>query len=67
MAVAGDYTAGFESIPEVIFDVLIGEVLAYVGLHLEDPAEDFLCCEAVEGASETLESGGVGEERVAES
>ena len=46
VAVAGDDLAGSESRPEVVADGSVGEGGADVGLHFEDPAEDFLCGEA---------------------
>ena len=49
VAVAGDYLAGFEGGPEVGFYVGVGEGGADVGLHSEDPAENFLGGEAGEG------------------
>ena len=57
VAVAGDDLAGFQRRPEVVFDVLVGEGGADVGLHFEDPAEDFLGGEAVERAREAEEAG----------
>ena len=66
VAVAGDHLPGIEGRPEIVLDGLVGEVCADVRLHFEDPAEDFLGCQAVEGAGETLQAGGVAEEGVAE-
>lgn len=34
VAVTRDDLAGFESVPDVIFDFLVGEVVADLGLHL---------------------------------
>ena len=48
VAVAGHDLAGFEGAPEVVFDGGVGEGGADVGLHFEDPAEDFLSCESGE-------------------
>ncbi len=45
VSVAGDYLAGFQGRPEVVFYVGVGEGGPDLGLHFEDPAEDFLCCE----------------------
>ena len=47
VAVAGDYAAGFEGGPEVGFYGGVGEGSADMGLHLENPAEDFLGGEAI--------------------
>ena len=40
--VAGDHLAGGEGGPEVVFYGRVGEGGADVGLHFEDPTEDFL-------------------------
>ncbi len=48
VAVAGDDLPGFEGRPEIVLDVLVGEGGADVGLHFQDPAEDFLGGEAGE-------------------
>ncbi len=53
VSVARDYLAGFQGRPEVAFDGSVGEGCADVGLHFQDPAEDFLGCES---EREVLES-----------
>ena len=49
VAVAGDHAAGFEGAPEVGFYGGGGDGGADFGLHLEDPAEDFLGGESERG------------------
>ena len=63
VAVAGDDATGVEGGPEVVFDGGVGESGADVGLHLEDPAEDFLGCEAVVGGEECKQDDRNGWER----
>ena len=57
VSVAGDYLVGIQGRPEVLFDGVVGEGGADVGLHFQDPAEDFLCCETVELALASDETG----------
>ena len=57
VAVAGDYLIGFQGGPEVLFDGVVCEGGADVGLHFQDPAEDFLCCETVGLALASAEKG----------
>jgi hypothetical protein len=67
VTVAGDDTAGLESVPEVSADVLVRELGSDLVLHLEDPAENLLSGQTVEGTSETKETGAVAQEGIAES
>lgn len=62
VSVTGDDSAGLEGIPEVLLNVLLGDIGADLGLHLEDPLEDLLVSSAVERASKTVETSGEGEE-----
>ena len=57
-------TATLERAPQVILDVLLGWVRRHSVLHLQDPAQHLLGGETVQRASETLETGGVGQEGV---
>ena len=67
VAVSGDDLAGIEGIPEVLFDVLIGEVVTNRLLHGREPVQDLLVSKTVEGPSKTVQAGGKGEHRGAES
>lgn len=62
VAVAGNDTARVESVPEVLGDGLVAEVIANRLLHLREPVEHLLVGEAVEGTGETVEAGGEREE-----
>lgn len=66
VAVTRHDTAAVEGGPEVVVDVVFGVVSGDGLLHLDDPAEDFLGGEAVEGAGETLETGAVAKKGVAQ-
>ena len=55
VSVAGDHLAGLQGRPEVIFHVGVGEGGPDLGLHFEDPAEDFLRCETGNRVSVRLE------------
>lgn len=61
VAVAGDHLAGLEGGPEVGFYVGVGGGGADLGLHFEDPAEDFLGGESAWGRISVV---GMGKERV---
>lgn len=67
VAIAGDDTARVERGPEVLLDILLSVAGRDVVLHLKNPAENLLGGKAVERTSQTLETGTVGEERVAQS
>ena len=67
VAVAGNDLAGLEGGPEVVLDVLLGELLANLCLHVQDPAEHLLGSKAVERAGKTEKTSAVAEEGVAES
>jgi hypothetical protein len=58
--------SALEYAPDVLLDLLRGRVVADLLLHAEDEAKNLLVGEAVEGPSETGETGRVGEERVRE-
>ena len=47
VSIARNYLARLQGRPEVIFYGGVGEGGPDVGLHLEDPAKDFLGCEAM--------------------
>lgn len=66
VAVAGHDLARFQRLPEVLLDVLVGELVTDLGAHVEDPAEHFLGGQAVEGAGQAEQTGGVTEVGVAE-
>lgn len=66
VAVAGNDTAGVEGRPEVLGDVLIGEIVTNGLLHLGEPVQDLLVGKTVEGTGETVETSGQREEGGAE-
>ena len=67
MSVAGNHAAGLEGVPEVISDILLGELGSNLVLHSQDPAQDLLGGQSVQRASQTQQTGTVAQERVAES
>ena len=66
VAVTRDDLATLKGRPDVLLDGLVGGRVANLGLHLPEPDEDLLVGKTVERTSETVESGGVGEEGVGE-
>jgi hypothetical protein len=58
--------SALEYAPDVLLDLFRGRIVANLLLHTENEAEDLLVGEAVEGPSETGETGRVGEEWVRE-
>lgn len=47
VTVAGHDLARLKGAPEILLDVLVGELVADLGAHVQDPAEDFLRGETV--------------------
>jgi hypothetical protein len=64
VAVSGNNLTTLEGRPDVLLDSLIGCILTNLPLHLAKPDKDFLISETVKGASETVEGGRVGKERI---
>src|SRR5699024_10293345 len=67
VAVARNDTSRLQGAPEVVTDVVVGELGADLILHGQDPAEDLLGGKAVQRAGQTQQTGAVAEVRVAES
>lgn len=61
VSVTRDDLTGLERVPEVLFNVLLTDVVSDDGLHLLDPLENFLVGETVERSSETTQTGCEGE------
>lgn len=66
MTVAGDDTASVESIPEVLGNGLVAEVITNDLLHLSEPVQHLLVSQAVQGPGKTVQASGQGEEGRAE-
>lgn len=66
MAVAGNDTTSVEGRPEVVGDVLVGQIVTNNLLHLAEPVKDLLVSQAVQGTGKTVETSGEREERRAE-
>lgn len=62
VAVTGNNTASVESVPQVLFNVLLAHVGANVLLDLENPLKNLLVSTAVQGAGKTVETSGQGKE-----
>lgn len=62
MTVTGNDTASVKGIPEVLLNVLLGDVGANLGLDLENPLKNLLVGTAVEGTSKTVKTSGKGKE-----
>ena len=56
VAVTWNDTAAVEGVPEVLLDVLIGEIISDSLLHLSEPVENLLVGQSVERTSKTLET-----------
>lgn len=67
VAVTGNDTARVQSIPEILGDGLIREIVTNDRLHLGEPVEDLLVGETVEGTGKTVQASGEGKEGGAES
>lgn len=61
VSVTWNDTSGVEGGPEVLLDLLIGEIRANGLLHLNQPVEDLLVGKTVEWAGKTVKSGSEGE------
>lgn len=64
MAVTRNDLTAFEGGPDIFFDGLIRRFLPDFSLHFAKPKQNFLVCQAMEWARETIESGTIGEERI---
>ena len=64
VAISRDNVSTVEGFPDVFADSLVRSILADLGLHLAKPDEDFLISKAVKRAGKTIQSSGVGKERV---
>lgn len=62
VSVTGDDSTGLKGIPEVLLNVLLGDIRANLGLHLENPLKDLLVSSAVERTGKTVETSGQREE-----
>ena len=62
VTVTGDDSSGLKGIPEVLLNVLLGDIRANLGLHLENPLKDLLVSSAVERTGKTVETSGQREE-----
>lgn len=58
VTVTGNDTASVKSIPEVLLNVLLSDVRANLGLHLENPLKNLLVGTAVKGTSKTVKTSG---------
>lgn len=67
VAVTWNDLSGVEGSPEVLLDLLIGEIVANGGLHLGEPVKNLLVGKTVEWASKTVQASGEGEHGRAES
>lgn len=66
MAVTGDNLAAVESAPDVLLDGIVRRVLAQLGLHLRQPGQHFLVCEAMQRSGETIQGGTIRKEGIRE-
>jgi hypothetical protein len=62
MTVTGNDTASVKGVPEVLLNVLLGNVGTNLGLDLENPLKNLLVGTAVEGTSKTVKTSGKGKE-----
>jgi hypothetical protein len=62
MTVTWDNTAGLKGVPKIGLDVLLGDIRANLGLHLQDPFKNLLVGLAVERTSQTVQTSSNGKE-----
>lgn len=63
MTVTRNDTAGIESIPEVLLNILLGDVATNLTLHLENPLKNFLVSTSMKRTGKTVKTGGKRKER----
>lgn len=61
MTVAGNNTASLESVPQVLLDLLVGDVRTDLLTHAEDPLEHLLVSTAMERTGKTVETSSNGQ------
>lgn len=62
VSVTGNNTARVKSVPQVLLNVVLGDVGANIGLDLENPLKNLLVGTSVERTSQTVETSGQGQE-----
>jgi hypothetical protein len=58
VTVSGNDTSGIESVPEVLLDILVREVVTDGLLHLGEPVKDLLVGQSVKRTSKTVKTSG---------